>query len=31
MIVSGGENVHPAEVENPLMKHAVIAAVAVVG
>jgi long-chain acyl-CoA synthetase len=31
MIVSGGENVYPAEVENVLMKHAAIADVAVIG
>ncbi|MFK8022507.1 MAG: long-chain-fatty-acid--CoA ligase [Ilumatobacter sp.] len=31
MIVSGGENVYPAEVENSLMKHEAIADVAVIG
>jgi len=31
MIVSGGENVYPAEVENALMGHAGIADVAVIG
>jgi acyl-CoA synthetase (AMP-forming)/AMP-acid ligase II len=31
MIVSGGENVYPAEVENVLMKHDTIADVAVIG
>ncbi|MBA2282503.1 MAG: fatty acid--CoA ligase [Acidimicrobiia bacterium] len=31
MIVSGGENVYPAEVENALMKHPDIADVAVIG
>ena len=31
MIVSGGENVYPAEVENVLMRHAAIADVAVIG
>lgn len=31
MIVSGGENVYPAEVENALMKHDAIADVAVIG
>ena len=31
MIVSGGENVYPAEVENALMKHAAVADVAVIG
>ncbi len=31
MIVSGGENVYPAEVENALMRHPAIADVAVIG
>lgn len=31
MIVSGGENVYPAEIENALMKHDAIADVAVIG
>lgn len=31
MIVSGGENIYPAEVENALMSHAEIADVAVIG
>lgn len=31
MIVSGGENVYPAEVENALMKHEAVADVAVIG
>jgi long-chain acyl-CoA synthetase len=31
MIVSGGENVYPAEIENVLMKHADIADAAVIG
>ena len=31
MIVSGGENVYPAEVENALMKHPAIQDVAVIG
>ena len=31
MIVSGGENVYPAEVENALMKHESVADVAVIG
>jgi acyl-CoA synthetase (AMP-forming)/AMP-acid ligase II len=31
MIVSGGENVYPAEVENALYEHAAIAEVAVIG
>ncbi len=31
MIVSGGENVYPAEIENVLMKHETVADVAVIG
>ena len=31
MIISGGENIYPAEVENALMSHAGIADVAVIG
>lgn len=31
MIVTGGENVYPAEVENALAKHAAVADVAVIG
>jgi fatty-acyl-CoA synthase len=31
MIISGGENVYPAEVENALMRHPAIAEVAVIG
>jgi long-chain acyl-CoA synthetase len=31
MIVSGGENIYPAEIENALMKHEAIADVAVIG
>ncbi|NBO80571.1 MAG: fatty acid--CoA ligase, partial [Actinobacteria bacterium] len=31
MIVSGGENVYPAEVENALMKHPAVQDVAVIG
>jgi len=31
MIVSGGENVYPAEIENVLMSHAAVADIAVIG
>ena len=31
MIVSGGENVYPAEIENAIMAHPAIADVAVIG
>jgi acyl-CoA synthetase (AMP-forming)/AMP-acid ligase II len=31
MIISGGENIYPAEVENALMGHPAIADVAVIG
>jgi 2-furoate---CoA ligase len=31
MIISGGENIHPVEVENALSSHAAVAEVAVVG
>ena len=31
MIISGGENVYPAEVESALMRHPAIAEVAVIG
>ena len=31
MIISGGENVYPAEVESGLMRHPAIAEVAVIG
>ena len=31
MIISGGENVYPAEVENALMKHELVADAAVIG
>jgi fatty-acyl-CoA synthase len=31
MIISGGENIYPAEVENALMRHTAVADVAVIG
>ncbi len=31
MVISGGENIYPAEVENALMKHPAVADVAVIG
>ena len=31
MIITGGENVYPAEVESELMRHPAIAEVAVIG
>ena len=31
MVVSGGENIYPAEIENALMAHPAIADVAVIG
>ena len=31
MIIAGGENVYPAEVESALMRHPAIAEVAVIG
>ncbi len=31
MVVSGGENIYPAEIENALMKHPLIADIAVIG
>ena len=31
MIISGGENIYPAEIENVLMRHAAISDVAVIG
>lgn len=31
MIISGGENIYPAEIENVLMKHSQISDVAVIG
>ena len=31
MIISGGENIYPAEIENALMSHPAVADVAVIG